>query len=124
MAFSAVALEERTKQFGVRAILAAREHQAARDLWEAFRQLSRAATSVGANHRAMSRARSAKEFEAKLQIVYEEVDETCYWLEVIEATAPASETLNTLHTEARELRAIFAKARATTRAKLSQGAPR
>lgn len=47
-------------------------------------QLVKSGTSVGANFRAAKRARSDKEFIAKLQIVLEEVDECCFWLEVIE----------------------------------------
>ncbi len=46
-------------------------------------QLAKSATSVGANYRAVCRARSDKEFVAKLNIVLEEVDETQFWLEII-----------------------------------------
>lgn len=37
-----------------------------------------------ANYRAVCRARSDREFVAKLNIVLEEADETQYWLEIIE----------------------------------------
>lgn len=47
------------------------------------KQLLRSATSVGANYRAACRARSRKEFVAKLGIVIEEADESCYWLELL-----------------------------------------
>lgn len=47
-------------------------------------QLVKAGTSVGANFRAAKRARSDKEFAAKIQIVLEEVDECCFWLEIIQ----------------------------------------
>ena len=43
-------------------------------------QLLRAATSVGANYRAACRARSRKEFIAKMGIVEEEADEAEFWL--------------------------------------------
>ena len=46
-------------------------------------QIIRSGTSPGANYRAACRARSDKEFVAKLNIVLEEVDETCFWLEII-----------------------------------------
>ncbi len=71
-------------------------------------QLSKAGTSVGANYRAACRARSQNEFIAKLQIVTEEADESCYWLEVIREAEVLedSETLNLLK-EAKELNAIF-----------------
>lgn len=41
-------------------------------------QLVRSGTSVGANYRAACRARSKKEFVAKLGIVLEEVDECAF----------------------------------------------
>ena len=43
-------------------------------------QLLRAGTSVGANYRAACRARSRKEFIAKMGIVEEEADESEFWL--------------------------------------------
>ncbi len=43
-------------------------------------QLLRAGTSVGANYRAACRARSRKEFVAKMGIVEEEADECEFWL--------------------------------------------
>lgn len=46
-------------------------------------QLVKSGTSVGANFRAARRARSDKEFVSKLNIVLEEVDESCFWLEII-----------------------------------------
>ena len=47
-------------------------------------QLVRSGTSVGANYRAVCRARSDKEFISKLNIVLEEIDECCFWLEIIQ----------------------------------------
>jgi four helix bundle protein len=47
-------------------------------------QLAKSAISVGANYRAACRARSDREFIAKLNIVLEEADETQCWLEIIE----------------------------------------
>ncbi|MGG7036426.1 MAG: four helix bundle protein [Flavobacterium sp.] len=46
-------------------------------------QIIKSATSVGANYRAVCRARSDREFVAKLNIVLEEADESQYWLEII-----------------------------------------
>ncbi|WP_228406240.1 four helix bundle protein [Chryseobacterium sp. YR221] len=48
------------------------------------KQIIRSATSVAANYRAVSRARSEKEKFAKIYIVVEEIDETQLWLEIIE----------------------------------------
>ncbi len=47
-------------------------------------QIIKSATSTGANYRAACKARSEKEFYAKMSIVVEETDETLYWLEIIE----------------------------------------
>ena len=47
-------------------------------------QILRCALSVGANYRAVCRAKSDKDFINKMKIVEEECDETIYWLEIIE----------------------------------------
>jgi len=44
------------------------------------RQLLRSSSSVGANYRAVCRARSQAEFYAKLSIVVEEADESLFWM--------------------------------------------
>ena len=49
----------------------------------AVQQVTRAASSVGANFRAAFRGRSKKEYIAKLGIAEEEADECCYWLDLI-----------------------------------------
>jgi len=46
------------------------------------RQLAKSATSVAANYRATCVARSRAEFIAKLGVVFEEVDESEFWLDV------------------------------------------
>lgn len=72
------------------------------------KQIIRSATSVGANYRAALRGRSKAEFAAKLGIVEEEADETCYWLELIEeSNLVESSVLKPLYKEANELTAIF-----------------
>src|SRR3989449_1930860 len=48
------------------------------------RQVVRSATSVAANYRSACRARSRREFIAKMGIVEEETDETAFWLELLE----------------------------------------
>lgn len=45
------------------------------------RQLTRAAASAAANHRAAGRARSHAEFTAKIGVSLEESDEVVFWLE-------------------------------------------
>ena len=74
----------------------------------------RSGTSVGANYRAASRARSKKEFIAKLGIVEEEADESCYWIElIIEGGLLKAEQLAPLLDEAQQLTAIIAASRRT-----------
>ena len=50
---------------------------------EIVRQLVRSGSSVGANYRSGCRARSDKEFIAKLGMVEDEADETMFWLELL-----------------------------------------
>lgn len=49
------------------------------------KQLVRCSSSVGANYRAATRAKSLADFINKLKIVEEEADESIYFLELIEA---------------------------------------
>jgi four helix bundle protein len=46
-------------------------------------QLLRAGTSVGANYRAVCRAKSKSDFINKLRIVEEECDESLFWMELL-----------------------------------------
>jgi len=48
------------------------------------RQLLRSGTGVGANYREGLRARSKSEYAAKLSIALMELEETLYWLELVE----------------------------------------
>lgn len=71
------------------------------------RQLLRAGTSVGANYRAATRARSKADFISKMGIVEEEADESAFWLELLGETKRASDVIvGKLHREASELVAI------------------
>jgi four helix bundle protein len=71
-------------------------------------QLSKSATSVGANFRVFCRGRSANEKYSKICIVVEESDESCYWLELIKASGfDASDTLKCLSDEADEILRIM-----------------
>ena len=74
-------------------------------------------TSVGANYRAACRTRSDREFISKLNIVLEEVDETCFWLEIIQIKNWIN-VENELK-EANELTAIFVTMLKNTNKRLS-----
>lgn len=47
------------------------------------KQLLRCGTSVGANYRAVCRAKSTLDFINKLRIVEEECDESLFWMELL-----------------------------------------
>ncbi|HSR52315.1 MAG TPA: four helix bundle protein [Acidobacteriota bacterium] len=82
------------------------------------RQLVRAATSVGANYRAARRAKSRRDFIAKLSIVEEEADECIYWLELLqEMTETGQAQLRALQSEADQLVAIVVASKKTARKK-------
>src|ERR1700691_5738449 len=46
-------------------------------------QLLRSGTSVGANYRAVCRAKSTADFINKLRVVEEECDESIFWMEIL-----------------------------------------
>lgn len=71
-------------------------------------QLAKFGSSVGANYRAACRARSDKEFIAKMNIVLEESDETMFWLEIIKEFGWIdSNVVEKLLNESNELTSIF-----------------
>jgi len=79
-------------------------------------QLVRSGTAVGANYRAAWRGRSRAEFTAKLGVVGEEADESCYCLELISEGALLNPPLVLpLLNESNELPAIFSASHGTLR---------
>jgi len=79
-------------------------------------QLLRAGTSVGANYRAVCRAKSTADFLNKLKIVEEECDESLFWMELlIESGILSPKKLGDLMKEGSEILAITVAALKTTR---------
>jgi four helix bundle protein len=79
-------------------------------------QIVRSATSAGANYRAACRSKSRKDFVNKLKIVEEELDETSYWLELIEESKFfPPEKITSLIKESDELLSIIVKSIQTAR---------
>jgi len=71
-------------------------------------QLLRSGTSVGANYREAFRARSKAEFIAKMGDCLKELDESCYWLDLlVGARIVPPERLESLLDETNQLTAIF-----------------
>jgi four helix bundle protein len=88
-------------------------------------QLVRSGTSVGANYRAVCRARSRKEFVSKLSVVVEEADESAFWMELIaESGLMPTRRVEKLLQEANEIVAITAKARKTAARKTVRPKPK
>lgn len=83
------------------------------------RQLLRAGTSVAANYRECSRARSPVEFIAKVELCAQEADESQLWLELLRDDCGAgSEKLDVIWREADELIAIFVTMAKRTKGRL------
>ena len=81
------------------------------------KQLLRSATSVGANYRAVCRAKSTADMLNKLRIVEEEADESGYWLELIaEAELVNPERLRELISEFDQIVAMVVASQKTLRA--------
>jgi four helix bundle protein len=82
------------------------------------KQLLRSGTSVGAQYREASRARSIAEFVSKMESGLQELDETAYWLELMAEAGVAPEPhLAPLRREANELIAMMVTATKTAKAK-------
>ena len=109
---------KRTKRFALEAIKLLSEMPATQIARHVGGQFVRCATSVGANHRAANRARSHAEFIAKIGIVEEEADESCFWLELMtEGRLMPAARVESLLKEARELTAIFTASGRTARSR-------
>ena len=109
-------LKDRTKQFAIRIVKLFKALPQTDEARIIGKQLLRSGTSVGANYRAVCRARSTAEFIAKIGIVVEEADETVFWLELMmETEIFTSSKLTLLLDEANELLAIFAASQITAK---------
>ena len=88
--------------------------------WTITDQIVRSSTSIAANYRAVCRAKSAKDFVYKMDVVIEEADETQFWLEMIyelDLISPNSIITNLIK-EADELVAIFVSSSKTAKKNL------
>ena len=101
-------LSDRTRDFAVRVIRLCAALPSGRASDVIARQLLRSGTSPGAHFREALRARSKAEYVAKLNGGLMELEETLYWLEIIEAAAlMTSRKLESIRTETNALIAIF-----------------
>ena len=96
-----------TKAFALAVVRLVEELPNRRSGWVIGDQLMRSGTSVGANYRSACRARSRRDFIAKMGIVEEEADESEYWLELaVEAGLVAAERVEQLRDNARHIVAM------------------
>jgi four helix bundle protein len=111
-------LQNRTKKFAVDIINFSEFLPNKQVGWTITNQIIRSATSVGANYRAVCRAKSDRDFISKMETVIEEADETLFWLELIEETKITE--LERFKKEANELIAIFVSSVITIKKRLNQ----
>jgi four helix bundle protein len=102
-------LRVRTKEFAAMVVrLYIGMNKARQELAILGKQLLRSATSVAANYREASRARSAEEFLSKIEICSQEADETQLWLELLrDECGVSSQCIDPIWKEADELISIF-----------------
>jgi len=101
-------LKTRTKNFAVRIIRLFAALPKATEAQVVGKQVLRSGTSVGAQYRESQYAKSDADFISKVQGSLQELEETLYWLELLEEMQIfAPEKLQPIQEEANELRAIF-----------------
>ena len=107
-------MKQRTKKFALRILDLGDAIPRTRSGNVIANQIIRSGTSVGANYRALCRAKSRADFINKTSIIEEEADESCFWLELlIDRRLPSTRRVQPLLDEANELTAIFIASRKT-----------
>jgi four helix bundle protein len=100
-------LQERTKRFALDIIKFRESLPKDETATILGRQLLRAGTSVGANYRAVCRAKSKADFISKFGTVLEDADESAFWIELlIDSNKATRQAVAPLLQEANELTAI------------------
>ena len=109
-----IEMKKRTKQFALRILKMADVLPKSRSANAIANQIVRSGTSVGANYRALCRAKSRADFINKTSIIEEEADETGFWLElIVDAGLLTSARVQPLLKEADEITAILVASRKT-----------
>jgi four helix bundle protein len=102
-----VDLKIRTRDFALRVIRLYSSVPRSVEAQVIGKQTLRSGTSVGANYREALRARSRPEYATKLNIALMELEETLYWLELLEASVLKNTEIANLKSESGELSAIL-----------------
>jgi len=101
-------LEERTLKFSQRAIKLCKKIPKNSINYTLINQLTRSATSVGANYTEANDALGKKDFLHRLRIARKEAKETIYWLKLTKTSNPKlNNHINPLIKECTELRNIL-----------------
>lgn len=107
----------RTKEFALRIVRLFSALPKTTEAQVLGKQALRSETSVGANYREAHRARSKSEFIAKLGDCLKELDETAYWLELLnDSGVVTAAKLSALRDECNQLLAIFTTISKNTKA--------
>ncbi|MBW8360544.1 MAG: four helix bundle protein [Weeksellaceae bacterium] len=100
-------LKLRTKLFSLEVLNLIESLPQSRTFSVIHNQLGRAALSVGANYRVVSRAKSNNDFINKLKIVEEELDECLFFLEILKVKSDlAQDKIQEVWNEGNELLSI------------------
>jgi four helix bundle protein len=111
-------LKERTRVFALRTVRLYAALPKSTVAQVLGKQLLRAGTSVGAHYREGTRSRSNAEFVSKLEGALQELEESRYWLELLEAERLVPEAaLTPLVREADELAAMLVASVRTVKAR-------
>jgi len=110
---------DRTKAFALRVIRLYTALPKSGEAQVIGKQLLRSGTSVGAQYREATRARSVAEFVSKIQASLQELEETLYWIELLtdSGIVPAGK-LADLIKECGEITAILVASVKTARGRI------
>ena len=115
-------LKIRTQKFALRIIHLYSQLPQSTEAQVIGRQVLRSGTSVGAHYRESCRAKSDAYFISKIEGGLQELEETLYWLELLnEAEIIAQDRLKPLQDEAEELIAILITIIKKVKARIGKG---
>lgn len=101
-------LEDRTLNYSIRVVSALKKYKKDDYLKSIIWQVTRSATSIGANYIEANDALGKKDFLMRLKIARKECKETVYWFKILKSTDNKNtKTLDTLIDEAVEIRNIL-----------------
>ncbi|MBN1819283.1 MAG: four helix bundle protein [Prolixibacteraceae bacterium] len=101
-------LEKRTLNFAVDIIKLSSQLSVSIESKVIRNQITKSATSIGANYREANRARSKADFKNRIKICESEASETQYWIEIIQNMNWINmEDIDNIFKESGELLAIF-----------------